>query len=140
LEKYAVRCGGGSNHRNGLHDAILIKDNHIAVAGGVGPAIRAARDFAGHTVSIEIEIETLDQLAEALETGTDSVLLDNMSNEELKKAVVFSAGRAQLEASGGITLERVRGIAETGVDYISSSRITMAAPPLDIGLDIAFDN
>lgn len=136
LEKYAVRCGGGSNHRFNLADAILIKDNHIAVAGGVKQAIDAAKRFAGHLVAIEIEVDTLDQLAEALEAGATAVLLDNMDNDRLRRAVALNAGRARLEASGGVTLERVRSIAETGVDFISSSRITMAAVPLDIGLDV----
>jgi nicotinate-nucleotide pyrophosphorylase (carboxylating) len=138
FEKYAVRCGGGANHRFGLHDAILIKDNHVAVAGGVRPAIRAAKALPVHLVSIEVEVDTLEQLAEALEEGVDAVLLDNMDNDLLRRAVALNGGRAKLEASGGVTLERVRGIAETGVDYISSSRITMAAVPLDIGLDIDF--
>jgi nicotinate-nucleotide pyrophosphorylase (carboxylating) len=138
FEKYAVRCGGGANHRFGLHDAILIKDNHIAVAGGVRAAIEAAKALPVHLVSIEVEVETLDQLAEALAVGVDAILLDNMNNDELRQAVALNAGRAKLEASGGVTLDRVRGIAETGVDYISSSRITMAAVPLDIGLDIDF--
>ena len=138
FEKYAVRCGGGSNHRYGLDDAILIKDNHIAVAGGVAEAVAAARAFAGHLVAIEIEVDTLEQFAEALEAGAEAVLLDNMDNEKLRHAVAMNSGRARLEASGGVTLDRARGgIAETGVDYISSSRITMAAIPLDIGLDIA---
>ena len=137
FEKYAVRCGGGSNHRYGLDDAILIKDNHIAVAGGVAEAIAAARAFAGHLVAIEIEVDTLEQLDIALEAGASAVLLDNMDNDKLRQAVARNAGRARLEASGGVTLDRVRGIAETGVDYISSSRITMAAIPLDIGLDIS---
>lgn len=137
FEKYAVRCGGGSNHRYGLDDAILIKDNHIAVAGGVAEAVAAARAFAGHLVAIEIEVDTLDQLDIALEAGASAVLLDNMDNDTLRQAVARTAGRAKLEASGGVTLDRVRGIAETGVDYISSSRVTMAAVPLDIGLDIS---
>lgn len=136
LEKYAVRCGGGHNHRFGLFDAILIKDNHIAVAGGVAAAINAAQAFAGHLVAIEVEVDTLDQLREALEAGATAVLLDNMDNATLSRAVELTAGRAKLEASGTVTLERVRAIAQTGVDYISSSRITAAAPPIDIGLDI----
>lgn len=136
LEKFAVRCGGGHNHRFGLSDAVLIKDNHIVVAGGVGAAIEAARAFAGHLVAIEVEVDTLEQLEEALEAGASAVLLDNMDNGTLARAVEVTAGRAKLEASGNVTLERVRSIAQTGVDYISSSRITMAAPPLDLGLDI----
>jgi nicotinate-nucleotide pyrophosphorylase (carboxylating) len=136
LEKYAVRCGGGHNHRFGLDDAVLIKDNHIAVAGGVRAAIEAARAFVGHLVAVEVEVDTLEQLAEALDAGATAVLLDNMDNAMLAEGVALTAGRAKLEASGNVTLERLRSIAETGVDYISSSRITMAAPPLDLGLDI----
>lgn len=136
FEKYAVRCGGGSNHRYGLHDAILIKDNHIAVAGGVALAIRAARTYAGHLVKIEVEVDTLDQLAEAMTAGPDAVLLDNMPPPQLREAVRLVAGRAVTEASGGVTLETVRAIAETGVDYISSGWITHSAPSLDLGLDV----
>lgn len=136
FEKYAVRCGGGSNHRYALDDAILIKDNHIAVAGGVTQAFKAARAFAGHLVSIEIEVDSLAQLEEALEAGAKIVLLDNMDNETLRKAVEITAGRATLEASGGVKLERLKAIAATGVDYISTSQITMSAKPLDLGLDI----
>lgn len=139
FEKYAVKCGGGSNHRYSLDDAILIKDNHIAVAGGVAEAISAARAFAGHLVTIEVEVDSLEQLKEALEAGANAVLLDNMSPKELRKAVSLNKGHARLEASGGVTLEHVRSIAETGVDYISTSRITMASTPLDIGLDIEVD-
>ncbi|HEY4201670.1 MAG TPA: carboxylating nicotinate-nucleotide diphosphorylase [Devosiaceae bacterium] len=136
FQKYAVRCGGGSNHRFALDDAILIKDNHIAVAGSVTAAFTAARQFAGHLVAIEIEVETLAQLEEALAAGASIVLLDNMDNDTLREAVALTKGRARLEASGGVKLERVRSIAETGVDYISTSQITMASVPLDIGLDI----
>jgi nicotinate-nucleotide pyrophosphorylase (carboxylating) len=136
FQKYAVRCGGGSNHRYALDDAILIKDNHIAVAGSAAAAYRAARAFAGHLVAIEIEVTSLAQLEEVLAEGAAIVLLDNMDNETLRKAVAINAGRAKLEASGGVKLERVRSIAETGVDYISTSQITMAAPPLDLGLDV----
>jgi nicotinate-nucleotide pyrophosphorylase (carboxylating) len=136
LEKYAVKCGGGHNHRFGLDDAILIKDNHIAVAGGVGAAIAAARAFAGHLVAIEVEVDTLDQLGEALAAGADAVLLDNMDDPTLARAVEMTAGRAKLEASGNVTLERIAAIARTGVDFISTSKITMAAAPLDLGLDI----
>ncbi|WP_164735115.1 carboxylating nicotinate-nucleotide diphosphorylase [Pelagibacterium lentulum] len=136
LEKYAVRCGGGHNHRFGLSDAILIKDNHIAVAGSVAAAIKAAQAFAGHLVAIEVEVDTLEQLREALDAGADAVLLDNMDNPTLVQAVAITEGRAKLEASGNVTLERVASIARTGVDYISTSRITMAASPLDLGLDI----
>ena len=136
FEKYAVRCGGGSNHRYGLGDAILIKDNHIAVAGGVGPALEAARRFAGHMVAIEVEVTSLPELEEALAAGARIIMLDNMDNDLLREAVGINAGRAVLEASGNVTLERVRAIALTGVDYISTSRITMGALPLDLGLDV----
>ena len=136
IEKYAVRCGGGTNHRYGLDDAILIKDNHIAVAGSVEAAVRAARNFAGPMVAIEIEVDTLEQLKEALEAGANAVLLDNMDIPTLKKAVALNGGRAKLEASGGVDLEHVGAIAATGVNYISTSKITMASVPLDVGLDI----
>jgi nicotinate-nucleotide pyrophosphorylase (carboxylating) len=136
FQKYAVRCGGGSNHRYALDDAILIKDNHIAVAGGAGAAYKAARAFAGHLVAIEVEVVSLEQLEEVLQAGATIVLLDNMDNDMLRQAVEINRGRARLEASGGVKLERVRSIAETGVDYISTSQITMAAPPLDLGLDV----
>ena len=136
FQKYAVRCGGGSNHRFALDDAILIKDNHIAVAGSAAAAYRAAREFAGHLVAIEIEVVSLEQLTEVLEAGATIVLLDNMDNDTLKRAVELNQGRARLEASGGVKLDRVRSIAETGVDYISTSQITMAAAPLDLGLDV----
>jgi nicotinate-nucleotide pyrophosphorylase (carboxylating) len=136
FEKYAVRCGGGWNHRFGLDDAILIKDNHIAVAGGVAEAIRRARAFAGHLVKIEVEVDTLDQLAEALAEGPDVVLLDNMKPAMLRKAVGMVGRRARTEASGGITPETVAAVAETGVDYISSGWITHSAPTLDIALDV----
>ncbi len=137
LEKYAVRCGGGMNHRFGLDDAILIKDNHIAVSGGVIAAIRAARAAAGHLVKVEIEIDTLDQLAEAMVEGPDAVLLDNMTPAEMREAVKLVAGRAVTEASGNVTLETVAAIAETGVDVISSGWITHSAPILDLALDVA---
>ncbi|UYN99768.1 MAG: carboxylating nicotinate-nucleotide diphosphorylase [Devosia sp.] len=136
FEKFAVRCGGGSNHRFALDDAILIKDNHIAVAGSVTAAYKAAEAFAGHLVAIEIEVTTLAELDEALAAGARIVLLDNMDNDTLRKAVERTAGRARLEASGGVKLDRVRSIAETGVDYISTSQITMGAKPLDLGLDV----
>ncbi|MGE0408130.1 MAG: carboxylating nicotinate-nucleotide diphosphorylase [Amphiplicatus sp.] len=124
FEKYAVRCGGGANHRFGLYDAILIKDNHIAAAGGVAAALGAAKAAAGHLVRIEIEVDTLAQLNEALTAGAEAVLLDNMSTENLKRAVALNKGRAVLEASGNVTLKTARAIAETGVDYISSGSIT----------------
>ncbi len=136
FEKYAVRCGGGSNHRFGLDDAILIKDNHIAVAGGVIAAIRTARAAAGHLVKVEIEIDTLDQLAEAMVGEPDAVLLDNMAPADIREAVKLVAGRAVTEASGNVTLETVAAIAETGVDMISSGWITHSAPILDLALDV----
>ena len=140
FQKYAVACGGGSNHRFGLDDAVLIKDNHIAVAGGVAKAIEAARGHVGHLVKIEVEVDTLDQMREALAAAPDVILLDNMSPETLAAAVKINLddnrGRVRLEASGNVDLGTVRAIAETGVDYISTSKITLGAPPLDIGLDI----
>jgi nicotinate-nucleotide pyrophosphorylase (carboxylating) len=137
LEKYAVRCGGGMNHRFGLDDAMLIKDNHIAVAGGVAAALMAARAFAGHLVKVEIEVDGLDQLAEVLKTGgADVVLLDNMNVTTLKRAVELNAGKLALEASGGVSLETVAAIAETGVDMISVGALTHSAPALDLGLDV----
>jgi nicotinate-nucleotide pyrophosphorylase (carboxylating) len=137
LEKYAVRCGGGSNHRFGLDDAMLIKDNHIALAGGVVPALERAKAAAGHLVKIEIEVDSLEQLAEALPLEPDAVLLDNMSPEQLREAVRLIDGRAVSEASGGVTIGNVRAIAETGVDFISSGWITHSAPALDVALEIA---
>jgi nicotinate-nucleotide pyrophosphorylase (carboxylating) len=139
FEKYAVRCGGGVNHRFGLDDAVLIKDNHIAVAGGIGPALRAAKSAAGHLVKVEIEVDTLAQLDEVLAEGCDAVLLDNMAPAQLKEAVAKIRGRMIAEASGGVTLETVKDIAETGVDLISTGWITHSAPVLDLGLDIAID-
>lgn len=136
FEKYAVRCGGGANHRFGLDDAVLIKDNHIAVAGGVVPALRAAKDFVGHLVKIEIEVDTLDQLREILSEGADAVLLDNMSPDDLRKAVEMVGGRMVCEASGGVTLDTVAAIAETGVDLVSVGALTHSARALDLGLDI----
>jgi nicotinate-nucleotide pyrophosphorylase (carboxylating) len=137
LEKYAVRCGGGVNHRFGLDDAILIKDNHIAACGSVGEAVRRARAAAGHLMKVEVEIDSLAQLEEALKYGPDVVMLDNFSLEDLAEAVRRTAGRAVLEASGGVTLETVRAIAETGVDVISVGALTHSASVLDIGLDAA---
>ncbi len=137
FEKYAVRCGGGSNHRYGLFDAVLIKDNHIAIAGGVKQAIDAARANLGHLVKIEVEVDTLDQLREAMDAGPDVVMLDNMSLEQLREGVAVVNGRIPIEASGNVRLETIAAIAETGVDLISTSKITMSAPTLDLGLDIA---
>ncbi len=136
LQKYAVRCGGGFNHRFGLDDAVLIKDNHIAAAGGIAAALTRVRGGLGHMTKVEIEVDTLAQLEEALALGADTILLDNMSLADLRQAVALAKGRAVLEASGNVTLATVRGIAETGVDYISSGAITHSAPNLDIGLDI----
>ncbi|MBU1228216.1 MAG: carboxylating nicotinate-nucleotide diphosphorylase [Actinobacteria bacterium] len=136
LEKYAVRAGGGVNHRFGLDDAVLIKDNHVAVAGGVAAAVAAARRSVGHLVKIEIEVGTLDQLAEALEAGADAVLLDNMGPDDLCRAVEMNSGRVPLEASGGITPGNVREIAETGVDVISMGWLTHSVESLDVALDV----
>ncbi|HVZ69885.1 MAG TPA: carboxylating nicotinate-nucleotide diphosphorylase [Rhizomicrobium sp.] len=135
LEKYAVRCGGGFNHRFGLDDAVLIKDNHLVAAGGIKPAIERVRASLGHMAKIELEVDGLAQLEEALSLGVDTILLDNMSVDDMKRAVAMANGRAVLEASGNITLATVRAVAETGVDYISSGAITHSAPNLDIGLD-----
>lgn len=139
FEKYAVKCGGGANHRFGLDDAILIKDNHIAVAGGVHEAIEAARFFAGHLIKIEVEVDTLDQLREALKAGPDVVMLDNMTLDQLREGVAIVDGRISIEASGNVDLDTVKAIAETGVDMISTSKITMSTKTLDLGLDIAID-
>ncbi|MBB1090793.1 carboxylating nicotinate-nucleotide diphosphorylase [Rhodopseudomonas palustris] len=137
LEKYAVRCGGGFNHRFGLDDAVLIKDNHIAVAGGIRPVLERARAKIGHLVKIEIEVDTLDQLQDVLDTGmADVVLLDNMDIATLKRAVSMAQGRVVLEASGGVTRDSIRAIAETGVDYASAGALTHSAPNFDIALDI----
>ena len=134
LEKYAVRMGGGANHRMGLFDAVLIKDNHVALAGGVGEAVRRAK-AAGHTV--EVEVDHLDQIGAALEAGADRLLLDNMGLEDLRAAVAMVRGRVPLEASGGVRLDTVAAIAATGVDYVSVGRLTQSAPAVDIGLDWA---
>jgi nicotinate-nucleotide pyrophosphorylase (carboxylating) len=137
LEKYAVRCGGGVNHRFGLDDAILIKDNHVAACGGVGEAVRRARAAAGHLMKVEVEVDGLDQLEEALAHGPDVVMLDNFSLEDLRTAVARAAGRVVLEASGGVNLQTVAAIAATGVDVISVGALTHSASVLDIGLDAA---
>ena len=139
LEKHAVACGGGTNHRFGLDDAILIKDNHVAVCGGVGEAVRRARAVAGHLVKVEVEVDGLAQLDEALVERPDVVMLDNFSLDDLREAVRRAAasthGKPVLEASGGVTLQSVRAIAEAGVDVISVGALTHSAPSLDIGLD-----
>jgi nicotinate-nucleotide pyrophosphorylase (carboxylating) len=137
LEKYAVRAGGGANHRFGLDDAALIKDNHVAIAGGVAEAIRRVRGHVGHLVKIEVEVDTLAELEEALGAGVDAVLLDNMALDDLRRAVKMVKGRAISEASGRASLETVAVIAETGVDLISVGWLTHSAPILDIGLDYA---
>jgi len=134
LEKYAVRRGGGRNHRLGLYDALLVKDNHIRAAGGLAAAVRAAR-AAAPGLPLEVEAETLDEVAEALEAGCDLVLLDNMDAANMARAVVMASGRAQTEASGGITLATVRAVAETGVDYVAVGALTHSAPALDVALD-----
>jgi nicotinate-nucleotide pyrophosphorylase (carboxylating) len=135
LEKRAVRLGGGGSHRYGLGDAILIKDNHIAAAGGVAAALERARAHAGHLTCIEIVVDSLDQLKEALPLNPHAVLLDNFALADLKTAVKLAKGKAMLEASGGVTLETVRGIAEAGIDVISVGALTHSAPALDVGLD-----
>lgn len=137
VQKYAVRCGGGRNHRLGLDDAILIKDNHIAIAGDINTAIKQAQDFAGHLIPIEVEVDTLEQLEQAIEAGVSLVLLDNMSPETLSKAVTMCKGRAKTEASGGITPETVQAVAETGVDFIAMGYLTHSTTALDIGLDFS---
>ena len=139
LQKYAVRCGGGFNHRFGLDDAAMIKDNHVQAAGGIAAAVARLRAGLGHMVKIEVEVDTLVQLEEALAQGVDTILLDNMSLDDMRRAVALassvSGGKAVLEASGNVSLQSVRAIAETGVDYISSGAITHSAANLDIGLD-----
>ena len=136
LEKYAVRCGGGRNHRMGLDDAVLIKDNHIVAAGGIVAAIKAARRHAPHTVKIEIEVDTLEQLEEALILGPEIILLDNMEPKTLRRAVEMIDGRAISEASGGISPETAAEIAATGVDYLSVGALTHSAPALDLSLEL----
>ncbi|MGP5372485.1 carboxylating nicotinate-nucleotide diphosphorylase [Psychrobacter alimentarius] len=137
VQKYAVRCGGGRNHRLGLDDAILIKDNHIAIAGDIKTAIRHAQEFAGHLIPIEVEVDTLEQLEKALEAGVSLVLLDNMSPDVLSQAVAMCQGRAKTEASGGITPTTVQAVAKTGVDFIAMGYLTHSTTALDIGLDFS---
>ncbi|MDD2321826.1 MAG: carboxylating nicotinate-nucleotide diphosphorylase, partial [Geobacteraceae bacterium] len=134
LEKYAVRIGGGSNHRYGLYDGVLIKENHIAAAGGIAIAVTRARAFIPHTIKIEVETETLEQVAEALEAGADIIMLDNMDLVTMRQAVVLIDGRALVEASGGVTLETIAKIAETGVDIISVGALTHSARAMDISM------
>ena len=135
LEKYAVRCGGGTNHRFGLYDAVLVKDNHIAAAGGLAEALNAVRTAVGHLVKIEVEVDTLDQLEKVLRFPIDAVLLDNMDAGTLKRAIALVKGRVITEASGGVTLESVREIAKTGVDLISVGALTHSARSLDSSLE-----
>lgn len=135
LEKYAVRCGGGVNHRMSLSDAALVKDNHVAAVGGVAEAFKAVRGNFPH-LAVEVECDTLGQVAEAVEAGADLVLLDNMSTDDMRAAVELVAGRARLEASGGLTLDGARAVAETGVDFLAVGALTHSAPILDIGLDL----
>jgi nicotinate-nucleotide pyrophosphorylase (carboxylating) len=138
LDKYAARMGGAENHRMRLDDGILIKDNHVAVCGGVASAVRAAK-AAGTGLDVQVEVDRLDQIGPALDAGADRLLLDNMDPEALREAVALVAGRVPLEASGGVSLDTIRAIAETGVDYISVGRITQSAPAVDIGLDYSLD-
>jgi nicotinate-nucleotide pyrophosphorylase (carboxylating) len=135
LEKYAVRCGGAQNHRFGLDDGILVKDNHLSAAGGIQPAVERLR-AAGTTLPIEVEAETLEDVREAVAAGVDSILLDNMAPAAMREAVAFVAGRATLEASGGVSLETVREIAETGVDFVSAGALTHSARSLDVSLEM----
>lgn len=137
IQKYAVRCGGGRNHRLGLDDAILIKDNHIAIAGDIKTAIQQAQDFAGHLIPIEVEVDTLEQLSQALDAGASLVLLDNMTPDILSQAVAMCKGRAKTEASGGITPETVQAVAKAGVDFIAMGYLTHSSTALDIGLDFS---
>ena len=137
VQKYAVRCGGGRNHRLGLDDAILIKDNHIAIAGDITTAIKQAQKFAGHLIPIEVEVDTLEQLKLALEADVSLVLLDNMPPDILQQAVALCTGRAKTEASGGITPESVQAVAATGVDFIAMGYLTHSTTALDIGLDFS---
>lgn len=136
LEKYSVRMGGGYNHRVGLYDAVLIKDNHIVVAGGIRSAVNSVRKQISHTVKIEVEVENLSQLQEALKMKTDTIMLDNMDLENMKKAVKMARGKVLIEASGGITLEKVRKIAQTGVNLISIGTLTHSVKSLDISMEI----
>ncbi|MFP5213613.1 MAG: carboxylating nicotinate-nucleotide diphosphorylase [Acidobacteriota bacterium] len=138
LEKEAVRHGGGANHRFGLSDGILIKDNHIAAVGGVGEAVRRARSAAPHVLKVEVEVEDLDGLREGLEAGADIIMLDNFSLDLMKEAVAINNGRALLEASGGVKLETVRAIAETGVNFVSCGALTHSAKAIDITMEMEF--
>jgi nicotinate-nucleotide pyrophosphorylase (carboxylating) len=139
LEKYAVRCGGGHNHRYALDDMILIKDNHIALCGGIKNAVSRARENVGHSVKIEVECDTLDQVREALQAGAELILLDNMPPATLREAVEIVGGKALCEASGGINLQTVRGVAQSGVDIISAGALTHSVRALDVGLDVEIE-
>jgi nicotinate-nucleotide pyrophosphorylase (carboxylating) len=136
LERYAVACGGGTLHRAGLHDGVLIKDNHVAIAGGVGEAVRRARAKAPHTIRVEVEVETIDQVREALEAGAEAILLDNAEVESVKRALDLVGERVPLEVSGGIDIDRVRELAGLGPLLISVGRLTHSSPALDIALDV----
>lgn len=138
LDKYATRIGGGQNHRMRLDDMVLIKDNHIALAGGIQAALKKAFDHVPTGIKVVVECDTLEQVKEAIECGADRILLDNMSLDDLREAVILANNRVKLEASGGVSLETVRDIAETGVDYISIGKLTHSATAVDIGLDIKF--
>ena len=135
LEKYAVQCGGGRNHRLGLDNGIMLKDNHIAVCGSITAAVARAKAHAPVLTKIEVEADRLEQVKEALEAGADVIMLDNMSNDEMREAVAMVNKRVPLECSGGVRLDTIRGKAETGVDFISVGRMTQSAPCVDIGLD-----
>lgn len=135
LEKHAVTCGGGLNHRLGLDNGVMLKDNHIAIAGSIARAVKRVREQLPTLTCIEVECDRLEQVAEAAESGADVIMLDNMPVATMREAVALVAGRAKIEASGGIRLETIRAIAETGVDYVSTSKITQGAAPVDIGLD-----
>ena len=136
IEKYAVRCGGGRNHRFGLHDAVMLKDNHLVAAGSIGAAVERVRAAVGHTVSVTVEVDRLDQIDEALTAGADVLLLDNLDADALAQAVGLVDGRAVTEASGGITPDRARTLAAAGVDVISLGWVTHSAPRLDVALDL----
>lgn len=139
LDKYAVPVGGGCNHRFGLYDGILIKDNHIAVAGSIGNAVRSAKKHAPHGIKVEVEVESLEGVMEAIESGADAVLLDNMSYERMKEAVEFIDGRVLVEASGGVNLNNIRQIAETGVDLISIGALTHSVRAVDLSLEVTHE-
>ena len=134
FEKYAVRVGGGSNHRTGLSDGVLLKDNHIGAAGGVAKAVKMARQYASFVRKIEVEVETLEQVKEAVEAGADIIMLDNMSDEDMRKAVTLIAGRAKTECSGNVTRENIARLRDIGIDYVSSGALTHSAPILDLSM------